>query len=562
MEGFLKQARKLAVEYYQKHLTVSAVFWSEKALLLSGGDLEDVVLYCQALYSNQEYRRVIHFLQSTTVNTLLDSCSGLRYLAAKCFAACKAWEEVIELLRRLQTDESEMQETKIEDTQTERLGNVTAASCILLGTAFEALGNVQEAVNCYKEALMEDVYCEEALDHLYNMHAFTASDEQSFLKMLPFKKQCTVEEERVLKYLYRTKLHYDTKENNKLPDSYSALASSIDVKSSDANASFINMNIRECFDQTKSILQQDPYHIPTLLLHIPCCAMNNSFKELYSLGHDLAKHFPTSPISWYAVSSYYYVIGKHTQARRYLTKSINLDPHFAPAHLAFGLSFASEGEHDQAIAAFSHAARYMRGSHIPLMYLGKEYYITGAVPISTSFFKNALSLAPRDPTLLQEIGMVLASAGNYDKAEKYFQRTITLLQTIDSHVTLQAWEPVYNNLGHVLRKQGKYPEALEAHMKALQLVPNEASTLSAISFIYLLMEDYSNVVQYCNQSLRIKRADQFTIDVLQIAVKELATLPLDLGPFSDHSLDQVVYEEPLKANVFSTFSGESAMQTD
>ena len=560
----LKKARALSLQYTKSNQHASAAYWAEKVMILSGGDIEDVCLYVQSLFANHEYRRAVNLLENTPQ---LQQCSGLRYLAAKCLSACKSWEEVVSMLTP-QPDEEEEEENdsdkKEEEVVLETLGNVKAASCVMLGRAYEALGNIQEAINSYKEALVEDVFCIEALDCLYNMHALTASDEESLISNLPFKKHCSVEEERMLRYLYHSKCRYykETKFRTP-PESSSSLSSSIDVLSNTAETLFNQMNVRECLNQTKQIMKQDSYHFPTILIHIPCCIITNATKDLYTLGHDLVKHFPTLPISWYAVSAYYFSTSKHAQARRYLTKSINLDAHFAHSHLLFGLSFTSEGEHDQAIAAFSHAARYLRGSHVPLMYLGKEYFVTNALPISTSFFKNALSLAPNDPILLQEVGVVLVSNGNYEKAEKYFRCTVTLLSNIDPHTTLPVWEPVYNNLGHVLRKQGKHQDAIDCHMKALQLCPNESSTLTAIAFTYLLMEDFNKVIEFCNTSLRIKREDLVTIDLLQTAIKELANQPFELDPLTESTLDKAVYTiEDTRVIDVAVSSGESAMQTD
>ena len=456
------------------------------------------------------------------------------------------------------TDDEDEQEVDGEDIELNTLGGcVGPATLVLLGRAHESMGNVREAIDSYREALMEDVYCTEALDCLYNMHALTANEEQFLMSSLPFKKQCSVEEERMLKYLYQSKLRHYKDPNYRAPESCTALSSSIDVVSNTAEMLFHRMNVRECLNQTKAITRYDPYHLPTLLTHIPCCILTESSKDLYILGHNLVKHFPSSALSWYAVSAYYYAIGKHTQARRYLTKSINQDAHFAHSHLLFGLSFTSEGEHDQAIAAFSHAARYLRGSHVPLMYLGKEYFATNSLPVSTSFFKNALALAPNDPALLQEVGLVLLSNGNYVKAEKYFQCSIAMLSNIDAHATLPIWEPVFNNLGHTLRKLGRYQESIESHNKALQLCPNKASTLSAIAFVHLLLEDFHKVIEYCNRSLRVKREDLVTIELLQTAMKELGSITCELD--CDGSIDQMVYNvEDASADV----SGESAMQTD
>lgn len=545
------RVRRLAENYSKRQQPLSARFWAEKAMLLSENALEDVVLYCQTLYDCGEYRRAASILQN---NPLLHKSSALRYMAAKCLVACESWDETVALLKP-EAGAEPYHTLKLDDDVDEpdlvskRLGDTTAPAQILLGRAHAALGNIKEAVNCYKEALSGDVYCVEALERIYELTALTAPEEQNLMASLPLRKQCTVEEEQLLHYLYHSKLHHHrTPKRDLLPGMLLSLEASVDVRAKEASSLLQEMKFEQCFELAQSILNTDPYHGPTLLVYIAVCAARKSVKSLYSLGHDLVAHFPDSALAWYAVSVYYLANGDHEQSRRYLSKALNLDPQFSLAHTAYGQSLAAEGQHDQAIPAFSYAARYMRGSHLPLTYLGQEYFYSGNLPISISFFKNALSLTMTDPSLLHEVASVMISTGNYSKAERYLQRSVGLLQQTDPHVTLPAWEPVYNNLGHLLRKMGRYSEALEYHRKALQLSPGEHTTLTAIAFTHLLMEDYPAVITYCNQSLRIKREDQITVEVLQKAVGEIGTAPYSDDP--DASLDVVMS------------SGESSMQTD
>ena len=136
---------------------------------------------------------------------------------------------------------------------------------------------------------------------------------------------------------------------------------------------------------------------------------------------------------------------------------------------------------------------------------------------------------------------MVASMGVYPKAERYFKQALVQLKVVDAHLTLPAWEPVYNNLGHVLRKQGKHEEALGCHFNSLQLGPRNSSTLSAIAFLYLLQGQLDLVFEYANQSLQVRRDDQFTLEVLHNAVMEAneagtggVYLPLStLGPIPD-----------------------------
>ena len=43
-----------------------------------------------------------------------------------------------------------------------------------------------------------------------------------------------------------------------------------------------------------------------------------------------------------------------------------MDPHFGPAWIGFAHSFAAEGEHEQAISAYTTAARLFQGYAAPL----------------------------------------------------------------------------------------------------------------------------------------------------------------------------------------------------
>ena len=534
----LSKARALVQEYTAKQLYDTALFWADKALTLSDGDITDLSVYTQALYHCGQYQRAVHVLQS---NPLLNHSPALKYLAAKCHAASKEWEDVLALLKPPVDDFGE-DSGQQEPIKCPAIGNVQSASLVLQGTAYEGLGNLHDAVECYKHALAIDVFCEEALDCLCQRHTLTADDEKSLLSSLPFKKQCSVEEERIVRFLYQQKLRHARKPELSHAQTHKALqpfCTNLDVLCNVADHHFHNMNVNACYQLTSKILEKDPYHSSTLLLHTACCVQKKKPEELFSLGHRLVNCFPQSPLAWYAVGCYYIAVAKHQSARRYLTKSVSLDPHFAPAHLAFGLSFATEGEHDQAVAAFSNAARVMRGSHLPLMYLGKEYYLSGAVSTATRFMKSALAIEPHDPTLLQEIGVMLMNSGNCEKAEKYFRQAIGSLQTIDPHVTLQAWEPLYNNLAHVYRKQKKYDLAIKMHHQALQLEPNETSTLTAIAFNHLLQGHFEDAVGFCNRSLRLKREDQFTLELLQVAMEEVASIPLELEGSGIGNLDEL-----------------------
>lgn len=116
--------------------------------------------------------------------------------------------------------------------------------------------------------------------------------------------------------------------------------------------------------------------------------------------------YPEQAISWYAVGSYYDLIGKSDSARRYLSKATTLDRFYSPAWLAYGHSFAKENEHDQAMAAYFKATQLMRGCHLPLLYIGVECGLTKNLELAENFFEQALAIAPLDVSVLHELAVI------------------------------------------------------------------------------------------------------------------------------------------------------------
>ena len=58
------------------------------------------------------------------------------------------------------------------------------------------------------------------------------------------------------------------------------------------------------------------------------------------------------------------------------------------------------------------------------------------------------------------------------------------------------------------------------HCSCLQI--NLVLWLLAIAFVYLLKGDFEKVIEFANRSLRLKREDQFTLELLQTAMEEMA----------------------------------------
>ena len=63
LESTLKKLRGVVKDCLQKHLNGSAVFFADKLVSMSGGDVDDVFLYCQALFTGKHHRRALTVLR-------------------------------------------------------------------------------------------------------------------------------------------------------------------------------------------------------------------------------------------------------------------------------------------------------------------------------------------------------------------------------------------------------------------------------------------------------------------------------------------------------------------
>ena len=150
-----------------------------------------------------------------------------------------------------------------------------------------------------------------------------------------------------------------------------------------------------------------------------------------------------------------------------------------------------------AMAAYFKASHLMKGCHLPLLYIGLEYGLTDNIKLAEKFFNQAIKIAPDDPFVLHELGVIAFQNQEYESAYKNFLLALDLVKSKrDTSCLPDKWESLLNNLGHVCRKLKKYDEALEYHKQALLLLPQNYSSYAAIAFVYSLMWKWDESVDY------------------------------------------------------------------
>ncbi|KMQ88903.1 cell division cycle protein 16-like protein [Lasius niger] len=528
----LEKCRKLVRSYIDLHLYSAALFWADKVVSLSNQDPKDICTLAQCMYLMKQYHRAAHLIKRYGLQKTDVMC---HYLTVRCLLEAKEYNDALQVI-----NESEIctNITQAGITFASRMDifqdapkNVQSSILYVKGRVYEAMDNRAVATECYKQALQCDVYSYEAFEALVQNQMLSASEERELLESLPFAEQCVKGEAELLQLLYDSKLKKYQAPNTKqslitcnvmgicVTD---RLADNLDMQVAKAERLYYNCDYHQCFSLTEKILKKDPYHNSCLPVHIACLVELKKTNALFYLAHKLVDLYPEMALAWFAVGCYYYTIGKSDQARRYLAKATALDRLFGPAWLAYGHSFAVENEHDQAMAAYFKASQLMKGCHLPLLYIGLECGLTNNLKLADKFFQQAQGIAPNDPFVIHEMGVICFYNLDYKNAERLFKEAMKSIQGDVRNVILPSkWEALLNNLGHTCRKMKKYDEALQYHQQALVLDPLNPSTYSSIGFIHALMGNIQEAVDAFHRALGLRRDDTFTATMLGYVMEQL-----------------------------------------
>jgi anaphase-promoting complex subunit 6 len=408
-----------------------------------------------------------------------------------------------------------------------------AAMCYLRGLCYAKQNAFDKAKECYKDAVRIDVQCFEAFDQLMKNSLMGPEEEWAFLGTLDFESisisdgdvSAAQEAAEFTKMLYTTRLS-----KYKNPGIFAAatetlsthynLAQNADLLLSKAEMLFTQCRFSSALALTSSILEQDQYNFAIYPLHLACLHELHQKNQLFLIAHDLADHHPDEPCAWLAVGVYYLTINKIAEARRFFSKASMMDPHFGPAWIGFAHTFAAEGEHDQAISAYSTAARLFQGTHLPQLFLGMQNLQLNNMTLADEYLKTAYNLCNTDPLLLNELGVVCYHKDYLKDAVGMFRAALKISGDIDSDP--RAWIATRANLGHAYRRLGMFEDALAEFNEVLRSGGRDAGIFCAKGLVLLELGRGWEAVVALHEALAISPQDPVATDLLGKALEENA----------------------------------------
>jgi anaphase-promoting complex subunit 6 len=524
---------------------------------------KDAFWLAQVHFSTANYTRALGFLSRQDLIARNPSC---KYLAAHCYVKQSRYDEALHILgdknpvhlitssdrsrRKLQHLDPRNALGKMaklpqlrsdradrsEERDKEDMSNIRfeAAMCYLRGLCYAKQNAFDRAKDCYKDAVRIDVLCFEAFDQLMKNSLMSPAEEWEFLDSLDFDSvsasdtsaSSMQEAGEFTKMLYMTRLSKYSR-----PDDFNAavetlsthynLSSNSSILLSKAELLFTNCRFRDALALTTQILETDPYNFSALPVHLAALFELKETNALFLLSHDLADTHPEEACTWLAVGTYYLSINRIPEARGYFSKASLMDPHFGPAWIGFAHTFAAEGEHDQAISAYSTAARLFQGTHLPQLFLGMQNLCLGNLSLAREYLETAYTMCENDPLVLNEMGVAYYQDQQFDSAIRTFELAISIAEEASASSAPAASLDIKTNLAHAYRRNQQYSKALDTFSEVLRLGGKDASIFSAKGLVLLELEEWFEATVVLHEALALSPQDPIATELLSRALEGL-----------------------------------------
>ncbi|KAM0788548.1 hypothetical protein ACM66B_001674 [Microbotryomycetes sp. NB124-2] len=535
-----------------QHLYSTAQFWGSKVYHMTANP-DDAFWLAQTHFLTHQYAQAERILTTTRPSTststsagrLTDTSLACRYLAAQCQVRLGKWDDALELVGR----HSYLGVEAFSHGTGDGGIRLTASIAHLRGLIHLHLGSADLAKEAFIEALSRDVKCFEAFQALVGGEMMSQTEEWEFIHSLPYFAQ-TPEDHEFVQCLYTVRLkkmsHHAEMDlaRKKLADEFGLLEDA-DVLFSRAEELYTALRYDDAYKITSAIMAKNPSHKPTLPVHLACMqSLPHLRSKLFLLAHELVDNDPDDAIAWYAVGLWYYSGKRWEDSRRFFGKSVLIDSRFGPAWLAFAHSYAFEGEHDQAITAYSTALRHLQGSYLPLLFIGMQHLSLMNLTLAEEYLASANKASPDDPLVVNELGVVAFQNGRHKESLALFKRAIQLSRALQAATSADV--TIYLNLGHAHRKVEQLADAALVFRHAIAISPRCAAAYSALGLVEHRQGRYQDAIKKYHEALGIAPHDPVTCDLLKLVLDDVASarsLPFPgLPPQTLQSIDQRVAE--------------------
>lgn len=463
--------------------------------------------------------------------SLVNWSTPCRYLAAQCQVRLGKFHEALELTGEDHTRWTGAGKSSFVTPALDGGLKLGSSVCHLRGQIYLRLDEVAKAKEAFMLALALDVKNFDSFSALIDGNLLGAEEQWDFVQSLQFGAQAgdepgAEEDFEWIRLMYETRLSQRSAALAKraaaarqaLLHRFPPLQSSPDVLLSLAEALYASLKYEDAYMITSHILALDPAYTPVLPVHITCMYYLPRLRPaLFLLAHRLTETNPESCEAWYAVGVWYASAARWPEARRYFSKSSLLDPRFAPSWIAFGHSFSMEGESDQAITAYSTAARKFPSSGLPLLFIGMEHLLQGNKNLALLFLNSSAEELGTDPLCANERGVAAFQGGNMDEALAHFRTAADAVAATQQPA--MAWVHVHLNLGLTYNRLHRSDEARPCLLRVIECDASCAAAYIALGMCAHRQGDLADAIGWYHEGLGIDPRDPIGTDLLALALE-------------------------------------------
>ena len=522
-EEILSKMKLLIDKYLSLNLYKNALFYAEKSLNFSLNHemksiSENIFTLAKCLYLNKEYSRCVNLIQK--YNMVYFNLNFL-ILIGQALYNCEDYESLISFLEKEPiTFESPLKNKS--DTQI-----LHSIRYLLIGKAYEMQENKQPAIRNYLLSLQYDPNNIEAFDILLNHQLLNLESKNNLLPTLSFSNDnywlYDYFKSKIDDNIYMTEksdIEIKENENEEKANVMDILYKNEDqdLMKMEAEKYFIARDYTNTFNKLRKINEEDFYNLEIIPMLCSCMIELNKVGELYSLAYKLANNCGDKYISWYAVGCYYYSIKKYDLSRKYFLKCNQLNKNFPEGWIALGNSYAGQDESDQALNAYRTCLRLFPGCHYSNLYIGMEFIRTNNFKTAFITFQNALLLSINDPLIYNEIGVVYYKQKQFEDAEKYFLKGVSICNNEDRAITTQT---LLLNLGHCYKKMKRFKDALQLYIKLYCIDSRNIDVLNAIGTTLALLGNNNLALEYLHKANFIKSNDNYSIGMINKCINNI-----------------------------------------
>eukprot|EP01036_Dinobryon_divergens_P022778 gene22778-31072_t len=436
------------------------------------------------------------------------------------------------------------------------INQMSAIYCIF-GKCNDILDNRSRSLRSLTIAVLIDVACSEAAEHMVNSGMLSLTERRSFFSSV-LKADChTPQREWIIPFYEYLLLDQDptyvdliSDNNNRNQQGSGTQSVSYQMNSASwlvrqAEFNFNHQFIEDAYRLARHAYTIDPFDNRGLIIYIASMVELKLKTELFYLGHELVNSYPKMALSWYCVGCYYWCCSKHEFAQKYILKATKMDKKFAKAWVMLGHVLSAQEESEQAISSYRTAIRLLPGDHRPMVYMAKELLRTNFLSLALHVLLGALELCPKDPGVLNELGVAYMKLGKLDSAIQHFEVAVHALENTEPKynphkVAGQAKQgreelknrmfsfkkscgfEIYNNYATALRKMDRFEEALVWYEKCLAANPSDASIFASKGFTLHLMGRLDSAIYCYHQALALQPKLAFCAEMVNRAMEDSA----------------------------------------